>query len=269
MTDVLSEKAGDLSLDIRMCRDCKTTVFSKKDFVAEVSHKPPDQRAYENLLQFEKGIRLLLPNFQRLLVALQDPDKPPSHIQLAEASKVRKRLIDSFGKYDLAAKRILNLPSKSLTQLKLQKAIYQQSASFLNLHMLPLKSLPKILKHASPHGGSNGLPTNGRTALAAMKYNDIDSASQISSSSAVSAMEAEEKELKERLIVLEEQRFFVAEMVADANKRRKFDEAASLQGNLQDLAKEIDSVNGMLGQLDFSGVYAREQGNGGVLGIGR
>jgi rabenosyn-5 len=265
----MSEKAGDLSLDIRMCRDCNTTVFSKKDFAAEVSHKPPDQRAYENLLQFEKGIRLLLPNFQRLLFALQDPDKPPSHVQLAEASKVRKRLIDSFGKYDLAAKRIRDLPSKSATQLKLQKAIYQQSASFLNLHMLPLKSLPKILKHAAPHG-SNGLPTNGRSALAAIKYNDIDSASQISSSSAVSAMEAEEKELKERLIVLEEQKFFVAEMVADANKRRKFDEAASLQGNLQDLSKEIDSVNGMLGQLDFAGAYAREQGNdGGVLGMGK
>lgn len=267
----MSEKAGDLSIDIRMCRDCNTTVFSKKDFAAEVSHKPPDQRAYENLLQFEKGIRLLLPNFQRLLMALQDPEKPPSHIQLAEASKVRKRLIDSFGKYDLAAKRIRDLPSKSPTQLKLQKAIYTQSANFLNLHMLPLKSLPKILKHASP--SPHGLPPNGRSALAAIKYNDIDSASQLSSSSAVSAMEAEEKELKERLIVLEEQKFFVAEMVADANKRRKFDEAASLQGNLGDLGREIDAVNGMLGQLDFAGVYAREGSSGiggaGVLGMGK
>ncbi|TVY56034.1 Vacuolar segregation protein pep7 [Lachnellula cervina] len=269
--NVTAKKAGDLSIDIRMCRDCNTTVFSKKDFAAEVSHKPPDQRAYENLLQFEKGIRLLLPNFQRLLMALQDPEKPPSHIQLAEASKVRKRLIDSFGKYDLAAKRIRDLPSKSPTQLKLQKAIYTQSANFLNLHMLPLKSLPKILKHASP--SPHGLPPNGRSALAAIKYNDIDSASQLSSSSAVSAMEAEEKELKERLIVLEEQKFFVAEMVADANKRRKFDEAASLQGNLGDLGREIDAVNGMLGQLDFAGVYAREGSSGiggaGVLGMGK
>ncbi|KAH8678877.1 FYVE zinc finger-domain-containing protein [Tricladium varicosporioides] len=274
--NVAPKKAtGGLNLDVRMCRDCKSTIFSKKDFAAEVSHKPPDQRAYENLIQFEKGIRLLLPNFQRLLLALQDPDKPPSHIQLMEASKVRKRLIDSFGKYDLAAKRVRDLPTASPTQLKLQKSIYQQSANFLSLHMLPLKALPKILKHASPHGANgNGLPTNGRSALAAIKYNDIDNASQISSSSAVSVMEAEEKELKERLIVLEEQKFFVGEMIADANKRRKFDEAAALQSNLQDLSKEIDSVNGMLGQLDFAGVYAREQANGGsstaggALGLG-
>lgn len=79
-------------------------------------------------------------------------------------------------------------------------------------------------------------------------------------------MEVEEKELKERLIVLEEQKFFVAEMVADANKRRKFDEAASLQGNLVDLGREIDSVNGMLGQLDFAGAYA---GGGGAFGMGK
>jgi hypothetical protein len=174
-----------------MCRDCKTTIFSKKDFAAEVSHKPPDQRAYETLLEFEKGIRLLLPKFQRLLITLQDPDQSPSHTQIGEASRVRKRLIDNFGKYDLAAKRIRDLPTTSPTQIRLQKAIYNQSASFLNLHMLPLKSLPKILKHASPHGT---LPANGRPALAAIKYNDIDSASQISTSSAVSVMEAEEKE---------------------------------------------------------------------------
>jgi len=259
VTDVVSEKqSSNLALDIRMCRDCKTTVFSKKDFAEELMHKPPDQRAYENLVQFEKGIRLLLPNFQRLLVALQDPDKPPSHIQLAEASKVRKRLIDSFGKYDLAAKRIRDLPTTSPTQAKLQRSIYQQSANFLNIHMLPLRSLPKILKHASPHG-ANGLPSNGRSALASIKYNDIDSASQISSSSAVSTMEAEEKELRERLIVLEEQKFFVSEMIQDANKRRKFDEVQALKGNMEDLSREIDAVNGMIGHLDFAGAYARDK----------
>ena len=263
VTDLQSEKAGSpLTLDIRMCRDCKMTVFSKKDFAAELSHKPPDQRAYENLIQFEKGIRLLLPNFQRLLVALQDPEKPPTPTQLAEASKVRKRLIDSFGKYDLAAKRIRDLPTTSPAQQKLQKSIYQQSANFLSLHMLPLKALPKILKHASPHGrsiSSNNLPANGRSALSNIKFNDIDSASQVSSSSAVSAMEAEEKELRERLIVLEEQKYMVSKMVADANKRRKFDEVAALSANLAEMGREIDTVMGLIKGLDFEGLYTGDR----------
>ena len=106
---------------------------------------------------------------------------------------------------------------------------------------------------------SNGtISPNGRPpgALAAIKYNDIDRSSQVSSSSAVSAVEAEEKSLRERLIVLEEQKFFVSEMIADANKRRKFDEVRSLIQNVDDLGKEIDQVQGQLGQLDFEGAYS-------------
>ena len=56
---------------MRMCKDCRTTVFSRSDFRATLTHKPPDQRAYENLIQFERGIRLMLPKFQRLLMVLQ------------------------------------------------------------------------------------------------------------------------------------------------------------------------------------------------------
>ena len=167
--------------------------------------------------------------------------------------------MDSFAQYDIAARRIRDLPTTSETQKKLQKAIYQQATSFLHLYMLPLKALPKVLKHASPHGiMSNGHLTGSAHpthALAPIKYNDIDNVSQISSSSAISALEEEEKSLRERLIVLEEQKFFVDEMMRDANKRRKFDEVSSLTQNVQDLSKEIDQIQGQLGQLDFAGAY--------------
>ncbi|ESZ91518.1 hypothetical protein SBOR_8089 [Sclerotinia borealis F-4128] len=273
ITDVQSEKhTENISFDIRMCRDCKTTVFSKKDFAAELMVKTPSQRAYENLLQFEKGIRLLLPNFQRLLIALQDPEKPPSHVQLVEAAKVRKRLMDSFGKYDQAGRRIRDLLTPSPTQQKIQKAIYQQSSGFLHLHMLPLKSLPKVLKHATPSSHSSLLPQNGRSALSNIKYDTTtETSSQISDISQISQMEQEEQELKEKLIVLEEQKFFVQEMVQDAGKRRKFDEVEALRANLGDMQREIDRVNGMIEQLDFEGVYRKEMDGGGgeVLGLGR
>jgi len=225
-------------------------------------------------VQFERGIRLLLPRFQKLLAALQDPEKPPSPSQLAEASKVRKRLTDSFTQYDFSARRIRDLPTQSPTQTKLQKAIYHQATNFIHLHMLPLKTLPKVLKHATPYGkhpddlhiSVNGSSTTSRpqSALAAIRYGNHGKATSTTSlasdnSSAISALEAEEKTLRERLIVLEEQKFFVSEMIADANRRRKFDEVSSLAQNADDLGKEIDRVNGMLGQLDFEGVYVRGQ----------
>ena len=71
-TDHITEKSvGQVGVDVRMCKDCRTTVFSRSDFQAALAHKPPDVRAYENLIQFERGIRLMLPKFQRLLMTLQ------------------------------------------------------------------------------------------------------------------------------------------------------------------------------------------------------
>lgn len=194
--------------------------------------------------------------------------------------------MDSFAQYDTAARRIRDMPTESATQLKLQKAIYQQASNFLHLHMLPLKSLPKLLKHATPGGrptlndyrnsttqGGGGGPTPNTSApkpstpaLASIKYgvnaNTPNGSSQsINSdhSSAISALEDEEKSLRERLIVLEEQKFFVSEMIADANRRRKFDEVSALALNVEDLSKEIDRINGILNRLDFESLYTGNQ----------
>lgn len=194
----------------------------------------------------------------------RDPDKPPSPVQLTDASKVRKRLVDAFTQYNVAARRLRDLPTDSPTQQQLQKAVFQQATNFLHIHMLPLKSLPKILKHASAYGmGStekhltNGRP-NGRPngAIIPIKINDVEEMSQASSNSAISALEAEEKSLREKLIILEEQSFLVKEQIVDASRRRKFDEVSSLSLNVEDLGKEIDQVQGQLAQLDFAGLYS-------------
>ncbi|KAI5305128.1 hypothetical protein KEM56_005212 [Ascosphaera pollenicola] len=239
------------------------TLFERRDFEEDTAKETPDLRAYRNLRQFESGIRALLPRFQKLLHILQDPDNPPTPEQLAEASKVRKRLIDAFAKYDIAARRIRDLPTQSPTQAKLQKAIHLQATNFLHLHMLPLKSLPKLLKHATPYGEAS-TPTSQPRALAAIKYGNYDaglSPSSVASgnSSAISALETEEKQLKEQLAVLEEQRFFVSEMAADANRRRKFDEAKSLQSNAEDLGREIESISQRIEKLDFRSLYTSPQ----------
>lgn len=283
-----------VALDIRLCKDCNHTLFSQADFEASLSSPAvvTFDRAYYHLMEFERGIRRMLPRFQKLLQALQDPETPPTSSQIADASRTRKRLMDAFTQYDTAARRIRDLPSTSPTQIKLQKAIYQNASQFLHLHMLPLKSLPKVLKHATPNGDatprnnsvvgtSSPLATPSTTgkpqnALASIRYNHIrnDSSSALSmssvASSRVSELEAEEKSLRERLIILEEQKFMVQEMVADANKRRKFDEVAALAGNIEDLSREIDGIQGTLDNLDFEGAYrdAGVQRPGAGLGSG-
>jgi hypothetical protein len=259
-TNGLEKSLGQVAVDVRMCKDCQHTIFSKSDFARQLSTRPPDQRAYENLVQFERGIRLLLPKFQKLLQALQDPDKPPTPTQLTDATKVRRRLMDAFTQYDVAARRIRDLPTESPTQERLQKAIYAQATTFLHLHMLPLKSLPKLLQHATPHGKPQAKPS--ADPLAAIRNDQArpqGSRASSSSSAQVTALEAEEKELRERMIVLEEQKFFVEGMIADANKRRRFDEVASLAGNVEDLTREIDQLQGQIAGMDFATAYAAGQ----------
>lgn len=47
MSTAFSEKhMSDLSLDVRMCKECKATVFAKKDFAVDVAQRPPEVRAY-------------------------------------------------------------------------------------------------------------------------------------------------------------------------------------------------------------------------------
>ncbi|KAJ9605402.1 carboxypeptidase Y-deficient [Cladophialophora chaetospira] len=283
-----------IALDVRLCKECNQTIFSGRDFQASLTSPQIESfsRSYTNLLQFERGIRLLMPRFQKLLQALQDPDRPPTSQQISDASRTRKRLMDSFTQYDTAARRIRDMPSPSPTQLKLQKAIHQNATQFLHLHMLPLKSLPKVLKHATPHGSSQKADLhnnpNPRSSLAVLNGPNSGHVRQNSSSALsvtsftsqnsarISELEAEEKSLRERLIVLEEQKFLVQEMIADANRRRKFDEVAALAGNVEDLAAEIDGVTKLVEGVrgEFEGLYSGSgmstpQRRGSELGKGK
>ncbi|OTB03895.1 hypothetical protein M426DRAFT_321391 [Hypoxylon sp. CI-4A] len=262
-----SEKYGGgspLSVDIRMCRDCKSTIFSKRDFMESIVHKPPDQRAYETLKQFERGIELLLPTFQRALLPLQDENNPPSHAQIQEASKIRKRLTDSFTKYDVAARRIRDMKTDSAAQRQLQKSIHQAASSFLHMHMLPLKNLPRMLKHNSSHSSRNRLLPlpNGHVASPLRNGSSdmlLETASQTSeTSTVVSALETEEKELRERLIVLEEQKYMVQTMISGAHGARRFEEVSALTRNVEELETEIESVRDKVAVVEgkWQGLYA-------------
>ncbi|KAI8626520.1 FYVE zinc finger protein [Xylariaceae sp. FL1651] len=256
-----SEKpeSGSIHLNIRMCRDCKSTIFAKRDFTESVMRKPPDQRAYETLRQFERGIELLLPTFQRALVVLQDENNPPNHSQIQEAAKLRKRLTDSFTKYDIAARRIRDMKTDSATQQRLQRTIYQAASSFLHLHMLSMKNIPRILKHSSSSSVKSRLTANGHAASPLRNGDVLETASQTSEGSTVaSALEIEEKELRECLIVLEEQKYLVQKMISASRGPRRFEEVSALTRNVEELDKEIEKIKAKVSSVEerWQGLYA-------------
>lgn len=255
---------GQISVDIRMCRDCKHTIFAARDFAASLDHKPPDQRAYETLRQFERGIRQLMPSFHRVLQVLQ-PDgevdlnsPPPSHAQIQEAAKIRKRLVDAFGKYGSAAKRIRDLPTSSPHQKRLQNAIYTYASGFLHTNMLPLKSLPQLLRSSSRNSTSSA--PRGLLTQSNLRHSETADSSSTTSddrSTAITQLESEEKELRERLVVLEEQAFMVEGMLADATRGRRFEEVSALSRNKEELDREVGELKQRVGGVEerWKGVY--------------
>lgn len=217
---------------------------------------------------------MLMPSFQRTLSALQPPEDddfgpgrpPPTHAQIQEAAKIRKRLTDAFAKYDVAAKRIRDLKTTSPTQLRLQKAIYASASSFLHANLIPLKNVPRILKsHTSGHrrllSGLNGASPlrNGESASFDPETSSLGGTSE--ASTAVSALETEEKEARERLIVLEEQRFMVQEMLNNARGTRRSEEVGALSKNLEELDKEIEASKKLVNGVEerWEGLYNGER----------
>ncbi|RCI08979.1 hypothetical protein L249_5019 [Ophiocordyceps polyrhachis-furcata BCC 54312] len=287
----LSEKtkANELQADLRMCRDCNNTIFSHRDFAASIQHKPADQKAYETLRQFERGIRLLLPVFHRSLVSLQSSGLGNGEVerartspaQMQEASKIRKRLIDSFGKYGAAAKRLRALKAENETQRRLQEAVYAHSSSFLHANMLPLKSLPGMLRHQrsssiSSNNSNNNRHSNNNNPLtsSSLRHTELvatDDPSPASSPSQAglagrrppsddaTVLESEEKRLKEKMAVLQEQRLLVDDMIRIASSgSRRFDEVTALARNRDELDHEIGRLERSVVDLErrLEGVYA-------------
>ncbi|KAM4063990.1 FYVE zinc finger domain-containing protein [Hirsutella rhossiliensis] len=260
-----------LRIDIRMCRDCNHTIFSHRDFAASIQHRAPDQKAYETLCQFERGIGLLLPSFQRVLLALQ-PEKlsngevdltkpPPTHAQIQEASKIRKRLIDSFGKYGAAAKGMRSLKTDSPTQKRLQEAVYMYASGFLHTHMLPLKSLPQMLRAHSTSARFLATPTHSSSSLRHTEVvggsDDAGSQAPSEASTVVSQLESEEREFRERLAVLQEQKLMVQDMMSMAKGARRFEEVSALARNVDELDGEIGQLSRKVGEVEqrWEGVY--------------
>jgi len=186
--------------------------------------------------QFRQGIAQLLPRFRSLVFLLKchyptsyqadnrESEQLPTKAQLDEAQKVRKRLLDLFTQYDAVSKRILQTPSTSPTDIRVQMAMNHAATQFLQANMLPLQSLPKILKGK----GKSPLAANGAE-------NGLS--------------EGKEKELKEKMMVLEEQKYLVENMIERAKKGRRVEEVEALKESMGDLEGEIGRIRVELGDL--------------------
>lgn len=137
--------------------------------------------------------------------------------QSVEAKATRKRLLDAFADYDALSKRIVALPcAQGGSQERVQAAIRTRANLFLQQHMFPLQALPRpaaaVRKKSTGSGGGGG------EAL------DVDA------------------QLAMALQPLLEQEKLLESMVEEARARRKFEDARTIQANLEEIRVEIDRI---------------------------
>ncbi len=139
---------------------------------------------------------------------------------LKEASRLRRKLIDLFGGFDTLSKRLAGIGVEG-AEGTVQLYMIRWANTYLQTNMLPLQTLPRVLNSSTESSSNAGTSAEGLS-------------------------EKEEVEIRDTLIVLEEQRFLVQNMLHEAKNRRKFDEMDALQASLADLDIEINHVTDKL-----------------------
>ncbi|KAI0306495.1 FYVE zinc finger-domain-containing protein, partial [Multifurca ochricompacta] len=197
---------------VRICLDCRP-VLLRKQYAQDRIRSPMFSKLYDVFINLEKEIEDALPQFQELLLTLTSDDNRPT----LEASAARKRLLDAFSQYDALAKRIRGLPTSGpgSSQDRVLAAVLARANNFLQKHMFPLQSLPKLSKSTS----SQATPADDPA---------VDPHS----------------ELAHALQPLLEQEALLESFVEEAKAHRKFEDAKILKNNLHEIRAEIDKLVG-------------------------
>lgn len=108
-------------------------------------------KLYEVLVQLEKEIEESLPEFQDLVLSVQNPSlvSPSAHPSALAAQTLRKRLLTNLASYDTISKRIRDLPLSDGgvpggSQDRLQRAVAQRGVQFLTEKLGLLRSLGNV-----------------------------------------------------------------------------------------------------------------------------
>ncbi|ODV95157.1 hypothetical protein PACTADRAFT_33734 [Pachysolen tannophilus NRRL Y-2460] len=234
---------------IRICLNCKKSMFGKKLFLKDVNgEKSETLRIYDTILIYKIKIEQLLPIFKKSIIKLNNLDNTKNekthedtmnklnnnHEIIQEISRQRVALKDLFTKLDSISKKLHHkivedekAHNISNDELKLEKSIYSVAVLFLQENMIAFQNIPTMTKQRPDI--ENEI-SNVKTIITKPKLT-----------------KAEIRASREKLMVLKEQKFLVEEMISSSKKKRKFDDLKSLELNLNDLSKEIDELDARLG----------------------
>lgn len=185
----------------------------------------PFSRLYMALRSVQSDISDALPLYEEEILAFKAA-KDSSHEPPRELVAMHKELLGLLAQYDALTKRIASAPTPSPAQETVQRSIARVATAFLQKAMTAVQDLPRIQlerKRARVKAGSIVVETS---------LSDLtdDTASMLQP-----LLEQEAQLEYVRLCERADSRTYIAE----ANARRKFEDAQSLQESLGEIRQEI------------------------------
>lgn len=131
-------------LQLRMCKNCTSTLFGSQMLKDLLDSAPDYGSTYSSMQLFKISIEKLLSRFKILLgsltsepIAREAPDSVTHEI-----NRTRRRLLEAFAQYEATAKKVKGCTSFSDSDCKIQEAIYRSAVHFMQMHMSTLRYNP-------------------------------------------------------------------------------------------------------------------------------
>lgn len=214
-------------ITIRMCKNCKNDLT----YDYKLKQQQPSENLeifliYQQLLVVKNNINHYLPKYETQLLS------PELKIDITNKLKDRIMMyLKDFESLIFQFKNKFYLRSGDINpgfskDFKLINGINQSLILFLQENLLKFKELNE-------------------------KFRNIENSLLPKEIDKPKLTKRQIRELREQLMVMNEQKFIIENMINDITKQRKFDQLQPLLNNKQELVKEIESLEEKLGEFGF------------------
>lgn len=246
----------DTLFSIRVCTPCKNLLLHKSlaDTKSESRDVAAVLDAYDQILAVKATIGHFLTRYHELVAAQMDTQNQQTNrvrVRLRKAAKDLENLVNAFMNRFFAVDPVLHRLAP-LHNPRLVTNIYKALTAYLQESILELKRLndefqdAEHQKLAGQLGVSLPVPTEGTPQSISLV-----SATVLPTQTPPRLTKRQIRELREQLMVTNEQRFLIEGFIEDVKRQRKFDELATLEENKKELTKKINELTDELGEFGF------------------
>lgn len=242
----------------RCCRECKNLLFYGVKLDDRVVETENDAvlSAYGEMLAIKANIQSNMPRYSQLV----KENKEQSN---RDVNKHRVRIRKYVKDFEIATNTFRNrffdrneesgkfVPTQSPV---LVTNVYKTAIVFLQESILEFKRLSDEFQELENArlSGQLGLPTSGLSEPNSFSASPMSPLPVAPPPAKPRLTKKQVRELREQLMVVNEQRFLVQKQMEDAKKQRKFDELVTLTANSDELQKHIDGLEKELGEFGFA-----------------